>query len=202
MTDSSQADSQTIAVYDQQAARYRDVVRNTPDKNLKIFLQTVPAGAKILDFGCGVGNASAAMVQAGLEVDAADASEGMLELAAEHPGLNLLKMEFAALDAVEDYDAIWANFSLLHARRSELSDILKAIVTALKPNGLFFMSLKEGSGEARDSIGRRYTYYSLDECVTYLETAGLTIEQTTSGSGKGLDGSVSNWLGFFARKKK
>ena len=66
------------------------------------------------------------------------------------------------------------------------------------------MSVKEGSGEARDTIGRRYTYYSLDECVTFLETAGLTIEQTTSGSGKGLDGSVSNWLGASspARKSK
>ncbi len=199
MTERSSADKKTLDVYNSQAKRYRKIVSATKDENLQLFISSVNSGAKILDFGCGVGDAAAIMHAAGLDVDAADASEGMLALAAEHDGLNLLKMEFLELDADDYYDAIWANFSLLHAQKLEMPHILTAIAKALKPQGLFFIALKMGEGEARDKIGRRYAYYSQEECTRLLQDAALIPYQVRFGTGTGLDGSVSNWMGFFCR---
>ena len=200
MTNPADVDAQTIAIYDTQAMQYRDSVAENTDVNLQPFIDSFDKGSRILDFGCGVGNAAGLMHEAGLVVDAADASEGMLALAAEYQGLNLIQMRFSELNAVAYYDGIWANFSLLHALKSEMSEILGSVHTALKPDGIFFMALKKGHGESRDELGRRYAYYTQDECEQALLDAGLKTYHITSGSGIGLAGTRSEWIGFFTRK--
>ena len=192
------SDRDTISVYDEQAVRYSDLTDqdNTGDPQLTRFINVIPKGGKVLDLGCGPGASATVMAQAGLQVDAADASIEMVRLASAHTGVSARQAEFADLDAVATYDGIWANFSLLHAKRADFPTYLAAIHRALKPGGAFFIAMKLGQGEGPDRLGRYYSYYSEDELKTYMQKAGFTVTNRRLGSGTGLDGSVSDWIGL------
>ncbi len=194
------SDRDTISVYDAQAARYAALTDddNTGDPQLTRFIQAVPEGGRVLDLGCGPGTSAALMAQAGLQVDATDASAEMVKLASAHPGVSARHASFDALEADGIYDGIWANFSLLHATRTAFPTHLNAIHRALKPGGAFFIAMKLGEGEGPDRLGRYYSYYSEDELKTYLKDAGFTITDQRLGSGTGLDGSVSDFISLAA----
>lgn len=78
---------------------------------------------------------------------------------------------------------------------------LARIARALKPGGLVHIGLKEGEGAARDSLGRFYTYYTVEECATLLRAAGLTAGPARHGADKGLDGTVAPWFTLTATKE-
>jgi len=63
---------------------------------------------------------------------------------------------------------VWANFSLLHATAEEFPTILKAIHTALKPDGALHLGMKTGEGARRDDIGRFYTFYTESQLEEHL----------------------------------
>ncbi|WP_424832638.1 class I SAM-dependent methyltransferase [Ruegeria sp.] len=193
-------DRNTISVYDAQAARYSELTDadNTGDPQLARFITALPDGGSVLDLGCGPGASSAVMAQAGLQVQAVDASAEMVRLASSHAGVSAIQASFADLDAVAEYDGIWANFSLLHATRADFPGYLRAIHRALKPKGHFYIAMKLGRGDGPDRLGRYYSYYSEDELKTYLQKAGFRITDRRLGSGTGLDGSVSDWIGLTA----
>ncbi|WP_299083521.1 class I SAM-dependent methyltransferase [uncultured Ruegeria sp.] len=190
------SDRDTISVYDAQAARYAELTddSNKSDRGMDDFIATIPAGGTVLDLGCGPGASALVMAEAGLQVDATDASAEMVKLASAHKGVSARQATFADLDADNAYDGVWANFSLLHAPRSEFPNHLAAIHTSLKPGGVFFIALKLGEGEGPDRLGRYYSYYSEDALKTHLQDAGFTVTNQWHGSGTGLDGSESEWI--------
>lgn len=190
------SDRETISIYDAQAQRYAELTdeSNKADQGMTDFIEAMPKGGRVLDLGCGPGASAVIMAQAGLVVDATDASAEMIRLAEEHPGVSARQAEFDDLDAVGVYDGIWANFSLLHATRGAFPVHLEAIKKALKPGGVFVIAMKLGQGEGPDRLGRFYSYYSEDELKSYLQQAGLTVTGRWTGSGTGLDGSVSDWI--------
>ena len=71
---------------------------------------------------------------------------------------------------------------------------LTAIRRALRARGLLHIGVKEGTGEARDSLGRRYTYFTLPEMEAMLRAAGFSPGPATRGEGPGLDGSVASFF--------
>ena len=75
---------------------------------------------------------------------------------------------------------------------------LAAIARALKPGGLLGLTLKEGTGESRDRLGRFYTYYTEDELRALLGAARLEVAQVTRGESRGLDGTTSQWISVSA----
>jgi len=183
-------DERTIAVYDARAADYaRMVLSAKPDKDLVSFMNALPQGARVLDLGCGPGTASAHMRAAGFDPDPVDASAAMVALARDSFALPARQGRFDDLDAIEAYDGIWANFSLLHAARKDLPRHLAAITTALRPDGLFHIGMKTGSGTTRDSIDRLYTFVTVDELRDLLTEAGLNVTAWREGSGPGLAGT-------------
>ena len=194
------SDRDTISVYDEQAARYAELTDadNWGDPQLPRFIQSIPQGGRVLDLGCGPGASAAAMAKAGLVVEAMDASAEMVRLAAAHPGVSARQAGFADLDTVDRYDGIWANFSLLHAKRCDFPGHLSAIHRALKPGGSFYIAMKLGQGEGPDRLGRYYAYYDEDELRAFVQDAGFTVTGHQLGSGTGLDGSVSDWIGLAA----
>jgi SAM-dependent methyltransferase len=192
-------DLETLRVYDTQAGEYaRLTAHSVDDPLLAAFIAALPPGARVLDLGCGPGGMAALMAQSGLQVDATDASGEMVALAAAHPGVNATQASFDQISGTALYDGIWANFSLLHAPRHAMPRHLAALKTALKPGGLFHIALKSGEGEKRDRLGRYYTYYSADELTGLLVAAGFTVASHATGSDKGLDGSVADWIALAA----
>lgn len=188
-------DRETIAVYDARAGDYAKLAPSDKEsETLATFIAGLPKGGHVLDLGCGPGTSARHMVRAGLEVTAVDASEQMIALAASIPGVTARVATFD--DVTEDslYDGVWANFSLLHAPRTDLPRHLRAIRAALKPGGLFHIAVKDGTGEARDTIGRHYAYYSEAELTELLETVGFTVGPYRRGRDKGLSGFEENWI--------
>jgi SAM-dependent methyltransferase len=193
-------DQQTLAVY---AARARDYAQrfsqDRPDRHLAAFIAALPKGAKVLDLGCGTGRAAAFMRDAGLTVDAWDASPEMADLARDLHGIDVTLAAFDALGAKAAYDAIYANFSLLHAPRADMPDNLARIRAALKVGGLFHLGLKTGDGETRDALGRFYAYYQDPELTQLLQGSGFTVLSRDFGAEEGLDGTLAPYVIIKAR---
>ena len=195
------ADRQTMEVYASKAEDYADrFATGRPGPRLEDFINSLPEGGRVLDLGCGPGRAAAAMIASGLQVDAWDASPEMAALAKDRFGVDVVVAGFADLDAAETYDGIYANFSLLHAPKSEMPDHLTRIAHALKPGGYLYLGLKTGSGEKRDALGRFYAFYTDEEITGLLKEVGISVLTRATGAEAGLGGTVDPWIILKARK--
>ena len=194
------SDKETLDFYDGAAVQYASTFGpNTPDKSLNDFLAELPAGGRILDYGCGPGNWTAMMRDAGFAIEATDASQGMADLALEKFSIAVRVEAFEALNAVEHYDGIWANFSLLHAPRNDMPAHLGRIHRALKNGGILHLALKAGTGADRDRLGRHYTYYQEVELRELLAASGFEVSQVMHGSEKGMAGTDDPFIVLRAR---
>ena len=192
-------DRETIAVYDARAGDYAKLEpSDTPSETLGAFIDALPDGARVLDLGCGPGTSSRHMVRAGCVVDALDASAEMIGLTSAIKGVTARQASFDDISGTAIYDGVWANFSLLHAPRTDMPRHLSAIHTALKPGGLFHIAVKEGTGEDRDSLNRYYTYYTEAELAGLLQEAGFTVGPYRRGRDKGLSGEDADWISVTA----
>ena len=188
-------DSKTIAVYDSQVDDYAAFIhRNNTDPWLPAFIARLKADDYVLDLGCGPAHSSAVMREQGLRVDPMDASEQMVKLANDTFDIGARQAAFTDVDEVAIYDGIWANFSLLHASAEDFPQILSALRTALKPDGILHLGMKTGAGSKRDKLDRFYSYYSEEELRAHLEGAGFVVVNAEHGEGKGLAGNVEPWI--------
>ena len=194
------ADPETLKVYSNKAEEYADLVGEAAgqDPHLIAFISLFAKGSTILDLGCGPGHAAHAMANAGLLVTATDAVPEMIGRAGTHPGVRARVATFDDISGENLFDGIWANFSLLHAPRSDMPRHLSALHAALKPEGILHIALKSGTGEKRDALGRLYTYYEDAELTAFLNAAGFTVKNRASGCEKGLDGVPANWIALRA----
>ena len=189
------ADERTIALYNAKVDDYAAFTASDhADKHLTDFMAELAEGGKVLDLGCGPAIASKHLKDAGFTPDPVDASAGMVKLANEKFGVGARIATFDEITGEDIYDGVWANFSLLHAERSKLPQHLKSIALALRPDGVFHIGMKTGSGAGRDNIDRFYTYLGVDELQRLIAAAGLTVTFTEKGEGPGLAGNVEPWV--------
>lgn len=194
-------DKETLAVYAKRADDYADRFGKAGEgPHLTEFLAEVPSGGRILDLGSGPAHTSAAMMREGYQVEAWDASPEFVQIARDRYGVAAQVATFDDLSESAIYDAIFANFSLLHAPKSEMPNHLARIARALKPQGIFHIGLKAGTGEKRDAIGRFYAFYELDELKGLLANAGFCVIRERTGEEAGLDGTIAPWIILLARK--
>ena len=160
----------------------------------------IEKGGKVLDLGCGTGAASRELLKNGFAPYPVDASLEMIRVAEASLKIKPRKKSFDEIDEHDFYDAIWANFSLLHIKKNKFSDILKQLFFALKEGGILFFSLKRGVGESRDKLGRFYSYYEKSEVEKLLEKASFRTKTFSEGASVGLAGNQESWMGFFCEK--
>ena len=136
--------------YDAGSDNYRGHFRH-PHEFIEIdrqhFIQRLSAGSKILDCGCGPGMDTERFFQLGYDVTAIDLSERFVGLTKERvPGAIVRKMDMRLLEfPPAAFDALWASFSLLHIRASDIRQTLSEFKTILRPGGLFFAAIHRGS---------------------------------------------------------
>ncbi|MEM8654556.1 MAG: class I SAM-dependent methyltransferase [Pseudomonadota bacterium] len=189
------SDRETLDVYAAKAAEYADLVKDAGDDPMvQRFIAAVPAGTKVLDIGCGPGFAAAAMAQAGLDAHAWDPVPEMLALASAHPGVTARQAGYEDLSGEDMYGGVWSNFSMLHTPLAKWPDYFAAIHAALIPGGIFHFGTKLGTGEARDSIGRLYSYMTEDALTDLLTRTGFDITYTRTGEEAGLSGEVAPFI--------
>ena len=196
-------DEETLQFYRGNAEAYAKRTFTSRQARLMAFLAPLPPGASILELGCGAGGDTAEMLARGFDVRATDGSPEMAAVASKHLGRTVETLLFHDLNAVDAYDAVWANACLLHVPRAELADVIARIWCALKPAGYFFASYKIGDAEGRDALNRYYNYPSPDWLRTNYTSAGnwssLEIE---TGEVIGFDNQWATMLFVVARKSR
>lgn len=196
-------DEKTIATYNAKAADYIKLVKTDgPDASLQGFMDLMPKGGTVLDLGCGPATSSAYMRDAGLIPDPVDAAQGMVDMANDTYNINARLGTFDDVTGDAIYAGVWANFSLLHAARTDLPRHMNAINTALVPGGILHIGMKTGDGAERDRIDRLYTYVTLPDLRDLLNASGFTVIYTKEGAEMGMAGTIDPFVIMRARKDK
>ncbi|MEN8839873.1 MAG: class I SAM-dependent methyltransferase [Octadecabacter sp.] len=194
-------DPKTIAFYNGAAREYDTCFDSgAASTALADFMALLPAGAAVLDLGCGPARASVHMRKAGFSPDPVDASQGMIDLANETHDIGARLLTFDEIDMVAAYDGVWANFSLLHAPKQDLPKHFAAISMALKEGGVFHIGMKTGTGKKRDHIERLYTFITVDELHSLMKDAGFEVIFFKEGSDVGFAGTNDPFVNMRARK--
>ncbi|OCI95870.1 SAM-dependent methyltransferase [Rhizobium sp. AC27/96] len=190
----------TSSFYADNASIYAARERNLPTSRLDAFLAALPAGASILELGCGAGQDAAYMLSRGFDITPMDGSAELASEAEKLIGRPVRIMRFETLDARAAFDGIWAEASLLHVPRSDLPNIFGRILRALKDGGIFHSSFKAGDAEGHDTLGRYYNYPSAEWLTALLGDGGWKDIVMTEADGGGFDGKPTKWLYVSARK--
>ncbi len=194
------ADAATIAYYQANAPRYTLGFEQAPSRYLDSFLDRLAPGARILELGCGGGRDSARIIERGFDLDATDGTPAMVRKANERFDVGARVMLFDELDAVGEYDAVWAHACLLHLSRADLPGVLAAIHRALRPGGWHFANYKLGDGEGRDLLGRLHNFPGTDWLEQAYRAAGFALEKSEVYRGKGADGTQRDWVALTVRR--
>lgn len=174
------ADPGTMALYGRIAEEYAlGTAKDAPDDDLRAFMALVRPRGRILDWGCGVGTAATFMTMEQFAVRAVDPCPEMREIAAQ-VGIDALDEDFDALDEVDAYDGVWANFSLMHAPREALARHLAAAARALRPGGALHLGMPTvvtGVPEdGRDPLTGCYVFgLPAEETTALAEAAGFEL---------------------------
>lgn len=191
----------TLRFYSETAETYVASGPGGASRLLQPFIAKLRPGDRVLELGCGGGRDAEAMIAAGFDVEPTD---GTLEIALKAEvrlGRRVRVMRFDELEAEADYDAVWANASLLHVPRDSLPDVLARVFRALRPGGLHFASYKGGGREGRDSHGRYFNYLSRDEVVeAYERSAPWLLESVEDYVGGGYEGKQGPWVAITVRR--
>lgn len=106
-----------------------------------------------LDFGCGVGRLSLAMLRKGMRVIAVDISATMLALCAENCAaagfhdLTTIASDDTLSRVTEPVDFISSSITFQHIHPSRGFVLVEALLSRLNPGGMFWMQLLFGDGQ-------------------------------------------------------
>ena len=192
----------SVNYYDVHAEEYATLTVNADMSEIreKFFLY-LPAGAAVMDAGCGGGRDSLYFIKKGYVVTMLDASAGMCKCAEKLTGRKALCMKFDEIDFVDQFDGIWACASLLHVPEKELETILEKFHRALRGGGVLYASWKYGEGERLDGE-RSYTDMTEEKLKNLLARVGLFdclefwVAEDALPSGR-----EQKWLNVVMRKK-
>ncbi|MBI5066269.1 class I SAM-dependent methyltransferase [Candidatus Woesearchaeota archaeon] len=110
------------------------------------FLALLEPNQNVLDIGAGTGELSHEMgTKHLLKVTAIDLSKKMVKIAKEHyPDLNIQLMNITNLKfPPKSFDAVFANYSLIHIPEQDIVKVLKQIHKVLKFKGYVYFSLQK-----------------------------------------------------------
>jgi len=159
--------TKTLEYYNENARTFSDQTQNVDfTETQERFLTLMPPQGRILDFGCGSGRDTKFFLERGYRVDAVDGSEELCRIASDYTGIRVRQMLFQDLDAVEQYDGIWACSSILHLKKEELRAVILKMITALKSTGYIYTSFKYGTFEGYRK--QRYFTDFTEETMTDL----------------------------------
>jgi SAM-dependent methyltransferase len=165
-------DPATLTFYANEAPDYHANSTEGINCDLPGFLDRLTPGATILELGCGGGRDAAYMASRGFAIEPTDGVRAMAAIAESRLGRPIRVMRFDELDAVAQFDAVYASYALLHVPRGGLAEVLGRIWTALKPGGWHMATYKSGGIEGRDDLDRYFNYLSHEQAEGFYRAAG------------------------------
>ena len=193
----------TINYYNQNAENF---IANTQNADMhptqERFLRLLDANTSILDFGCGSGRDTKYFLEKGYQVTSTDGSAELCRLASEFTGIKVKEMLFDELDAMNQYDGIWACSSILHLPKKELLPVIWKMCEALKDNGIIYTSFKYGDFEGERN-GRYFTDFTEKTFREFIEKIPkLMIEEHWITSDVRPGRGEEKWLNLILRKNQ
>jgi cyclopropane fatty-acyl-phospholipid synthase-like methyltransferase len=139
--------------YDEIAERFLDwAQRIEGDPRLEWLGELVsrlPAGARVLELGCGAGEPCMRLLAERFRVTGIDISARQIELARNHvPQANLVRANFLELELPAGFDAVCSFYVLNHVPREQLRGLISKIAGWLRPGGLFMHAFATGDTPA------------------------------------------------------
>jgi ubiquinone/menaquinone biosynthesis C-methylase UbiE len=163
---------------------YNRAIDVTQKAALVGLLASIPAGAKVLDFGCGVGRWTRALARRGCAVTAVDFSANMLQQAAERSSraglsknIRFVQADVARLDfEPSSFDVVFGVTVLQHVLSdAQLHQTIARLARLLRPGGR--MILMEAAPAQRTGACETATFRarSLDTYLDGIVGAGLEV---------------------------
>lgn len=129
--------------YDRCATTYNSHRLGAPVDALTPLMARLPAGARVLDLGCGTGVPVAKALSATCRVVGVDLSRCQLELAREQaPGVDLVMGDMTSFAfAPGSFDAVVSFYAIFHTPREQHQALFERVHAWLRPGGLLLASL-------------------------------------------------------------
>lgn len=179
-------------------------------------LLELPAGASLLDLGCGNGALTAKFAEMGLKVTGMDASAEQLETARRtYPSLSFRQADATDFVLSEPVDAVFANAVFHWIDREKQPDMLRCIFRALRPGGqlVFEMGGSGNCGRIHAALAEQFAkrglpyepkkyFPTIGEYAPLLEQAGFIVrhaelfDRPTELTG---EHGVADWIEMFER---
>lgn len=154
------------------------------EPDYKKFKKLLPKG-KILEIGAGGGRDARQLHKLGFDYIGTDISKTLLKVAQKNnPKLKFLHQSVYELGFPKNtFDGFWACAILLHIPKTKIDVALQKIKEVIKPNGIGFISVKQGDNEAvlEDSLDngiilkRFFALYHDNEFQEILRRNGFKI---------------------------
>jgi SAM-dependent methyltransferase len=192
----------TINYYDRFAAEF---AAQTADLDLaplyQRFLRHVRLGGRALDAGCGAERDALAFEERGHEVIAFDASAAMVRLTRQRMGDRAVVhcMRFEDVEWQNEFDGIWTCAWLLHVPTASFTDVASRLATALRPDGVWYMSFKLGTDE-RVVDERLFVDHTAATLHQVLALIPVTIDETWISGDIRPNRQDEYWLNAIARR--
>lgn len=171
------------AGYDRIAERYLNWAGTIEDvaraRHTALLLDRLPAGARLLDLGCGAGLPTTAALAAWFRVVGVDLSARQLALARRNvPMAAFVQADMARLPfGGRRFDAVTAFYSVTHVPRDEHAALFGEVAAVLRPGGLFVASLGAGAtdGVEDDWLGAPtyFSHWDAETTLALLREAGF-----------------------------
>ncbi|MFI3236633.1 MAG: class I SAM-dependent methyltransferase [Lachnospiraceae bacterium] len=193
--------NETLNYYNKNATTFvQGTISVDFEENQNKFATKLVDGAHILDFGCGSGRDTKCFMERGFSVDATDGSVELCEIASKYTGMQVRCMLFEELEAIEEYDGIWACSSILHLPKHQLGPVLIKMLHALKENGIIYTSFKYGEFEG-DRNGRYFTDFTEETFRAFIkELPELKVEELWTTVDVRIGRGEDRWLNIILRK--
>jgi ubiquinone/menaquinone biosynthesis C-methylase UbiE len=146
------------------------------------FIARLPAGARVLDAGCGAGVPISQMLSERFKVTGVDFSEEQIARARQHvPNATFLCEDMTELDFPENsFEGICSYYAIIHVPRQEHAELLASFHRMLKPGGIVLLCLGAESlvdDVDEDYLGTRmyWSHYDAKIYLGLLRDCGYTI---------------------------
>lgn len=136
------------------------------------FTEHLAPAARVLDVGAGSGRDALAFEAAGYEVTALEPSEVLARRVESLIRGPVWKITADALEIEGAFDGVWACASLLHVPRANTEEVMRRVLRALVPGGVFYVSFKRGEGE-RWEAGRYFADHTGESLGALLSAVGF-----------------------------
>ena len=182
--------------YDHHAdAYFKRTVFVDPSSFLMPFVRALPENAAVLDIGCGSGRDLLWLKNRGFSPIGLERSPGLVRLARRHSGCEVICGDFETYDFSSLlFGALLAAGSLVHIPHHRLAPVMGNICAALRPGGIFYISLKEGQGAKTDHVGRTFYLWQTPALMEIFKKQRLLVRHQSHTLS--VLNSKDPWLGF------